>query len=805
MSQPEPSPAELRAEQSLAESRRTLATLMSNLPGMAYRCHNDRDWTMTFVSDGCLDLTGYQPSDLINNSKIAYNQIIHPDDRESVWNDVRSALEANRPFQLTYRIITAGYEERWVWEQGRGVYSAEGELLALEGFITDITAQRRAEQALLEEEERFRVIADYTYDWENWVGTDGKLLWVNPAVERMTGYSVEECLAMPDFPLPLVIEDDRAEAKRTFEGAINGESGSNLPIRIRCKDGSILWIAVNWHPIFNREGVCIGHRSSLRDISEQKRAEEALRASERNYRTTLDSMGDAIHVVGADMRIFLFNATFRKWCRELGQETDVIGRTVAEVFPFLPDKTLGEYEQVFRDQKILVTQEHVTVGDRVLITETRKIPVIEGQKVVRVVTAIRDITERKQAESEKARLEAQLYQAQKLEAIGQLAGGVAHDFNNLLVVIMGNASMLQKDRSLPPKTRDSLADITTAAERGSALTQQLLAYARGGIQKPAATDLNRLVRSIVSILQRTAPARIGFELELGEDLPPIQADPPRIEQVVMNLCLNAVQATKPPGTITLNTREDILDARRAVDLQLKEGRYLRLQVKDSGCGIKPEIRERIFEPFFSTKEMGRGLGLSVTHGIVQSHRGQIRVDSSSDRGTSLSVWLPVTDQPEVAVEPPAFKPKLDRLPRGSETILVIDNEIAITQTAEQILSSLGYCVITRTDADQAIAFLGTNAEDVNLVLCDLTMPGLGGYELATRVARQYPHIAVLLTGGLSDAELAEPLKTSGAIGAIQKPFTLGGLAKAVRNALDQNASAHPPADPEQNGVHRKPT
>jgi len=532
-------------------------------------------------------------------------------------------------------------------------------------------------------------------------------------------------------------------------------------------------------------------RARLHELEQRNiqtlQAAKALRTSEQDCRIILDSMGDAIHVVDADLRILIANATLTQWCLELGLPSDVVGRKVTEIFPFLPDKLVAEYEQVFRDAKILMTQERFQVGDRTIITEIRKIPVVEKQKVVRVITAIHDITEQKRAQDERAQLETQLYQAQKLEAIGQLAGGVAHDFNNLLVVIVGNASMLQKDKSLPPKVCEALGDITAAAERGSSLTKQLLDFARGGIQQPIATDLNRLIQLLVPMLQRTTPAEIKFKLKLGDPLALVLADPPRIEQVIVNLCLNAVQATKPPGTITLSTAEETIDARRAVGLQLKPGRYIHFRIQDSGCGIPPEIRERIFEPFYSTKEMGRGLGLSVTHSIIQSHRGQIRVDDTHAKGASISVWLPVTDQQEAVVGLPAPLQRLDPIPRGTETILVIDRQATSARSADRILSSLGYCVITHTDANQAIAFLGTNSEDINLVVCDKGMSSQGREKLTKTISLKYPRLPVLLAIDSSNATSTSHRKIKNGIRAIQKPFVLRALAEAVRTALDQHA------------------
>ena len=648
-----------QASRELTENRRMLLTLMSNLPGMVYRCNNDPDWTMQFVSEGAAELTGYRPDELVGNHRISYSQVIHPDDRQPVWQEIQSRVTIHSPFQITYRIITAAKQVKWVREQGRGIFSPDGRIEALEGFITDVTGRKVAE-------DRAQLLAlAINQITEGIAVTDlrGRLLFVNQAFHFIHGYKPEELIGK--------------------------------------------------------------HLSVLHPNTRMSVVDEAMERIKRE-------------------------GEFK-----------------------------GEIGQVRRDGRPVPVFLHAFM----LRSE-------QGQPIG-VIATLRDITEQKNAEAERARLEAQLYQIQKLEAIGQLAGGVAHDFNNLLAVIMGNASILKRDTSLQPKTRDALLDIMSAAERGSALTQQLLAYARGGLQEPTATDLNRLVRSIAPMLERTMPARIGFELHLADHLPSIVADPPRIEQIVMNLCLNAIQASSPPATVTLATNEETLDESAAAALDLKEGRYIRLEVTDHGCGIDPQIQARIFEPFFSTKEMGRGMGLSVTHGIVQSHRGQIRVQSTPGQGTTVSVWLPATDQPEVALRPGATVPRTQPLPRGTETILVIDDETALAATLEQMLSALGYCVVSHTDADQAIAFLGTNAEDVNLVLCDLTMPKRSGREIAEMIARQYPRIIVLLTSGYSAESLETELKGIPAAGFIQKPFSLAILARSVRDALDRPASSAP--------------
>jgi len=259
----------------------------------------------------------------------------------------------------------------------------------------------------------------------------------------------------------------------------------------------------------------------------------------------------------------------------------------------------------------------------------------------------------------------------------------------------------------------------------------------------------------------------------------------------MNLCLNAIQASHPPAKVILRTTVDELDKTLAADLQLTPGRYVLFQVIDEGVGIDPAIRKRIFEPFFTTKEMGRGMGLAVTHGIIQSHRGQIRTASEVEKGTTVSVWLPAAIPTRDSEQESKTTVKPKRPPRGSETVLVIDDESAVTNTIEQILSSLGYCVVSYTDADRAIAFLDTNAEDVDLMLCDLNMPKHNGREMAQRVARQFSHIAVLLISGVDESELRAQIPPEQKVDFLAKPFTMMTLAETVRETLDKQAPSSP--------------
>lgn len=411
----------------------------------------------------------------------------------------------------------------------------------------------------------------------------------------------------------------------------------------------------------------------------------------------------------------------------------------------------------------------------------------ENGKPAGYIITIIDLTQSKQAEAEKQQLEIQLQEARKLESVAQMAGGVAHDFNNMLAVIVGNASILRNDPAMPGKVREAMSEILTAAERGSGMTRQLLEFCCGGIQRPTSINFNRLIESTVSELQLQAPDSINFALELDPVLPCAEADPPRIVEIIKHLGLNAIQASPPYGTITITTDSLMIGAREAANLQVKPGLFIRFRVQDEGCGIDPAILHKIFDPYVTTKPMGRGMGLPIASGFVRSHGGQIRAESRLGHGATFTVLLPAEQYIPIA---PTTKSNFLQPPkpdRGSETILIIDDESTVIRTVERMLSSLGYCVVSHASAKEAKAFLANNAEDIDLVLCDLNMPECNGQEIAGWIKARYPYITIMLISG---AEEPAPLKTDGAspvAGFIPKPFSLVPLSKAIRQALDSNS------------------
>jgi PAS domain S-box-containing protein len=411
---------------------------------------------------------------------------------------------------------------------------------------------------------------------------------------------------------------------------------------------------------------------------------------------------------------------------------------------------------------------------------------------VRAAGTLTDVTDRVEAardrqvsERERARLEEQLRQAQKLESLGVLAGGIAHDMNNLLVPILGNAS-IAKSSAIPGSDLEAtIADIETAAQRAAELTRQLLAYSGKGRFVVQAVDLSALVREMTALLQTTIPKVATLRLDLAEGLPPIQGDATQLRQVVMNLLTNAADALEgKPGAICLSTGMVRSDESELSTMYLADalppGDCVYLDVSDSGCGMAHETIRRIFDPFFTTKFTGRGLGLAATLGIMRSHRGAVRVDSTVGEGSTFRVVFPASEWPPVAAVQPAAEP--DEW-RGAGTILVVDDERPVRVVASRVARRAGFDVLEAADGEEALEVFAVHRARVRLVLLDLNMPRKGGEEVAAELTRMAPDVRIVLTSGFTEHDMRARLGQDGIVAFVGKPFMSDELVAAFRAAL----------------------
>ncbi|MFI5197022.1 MAG: response regulator [Thermoanaerobaculia bacterium] len=532
------------------------------------------------------------------------------------------------------------------------------------------------------------------------------------------------------------------------------------------------------------------HREhDLRVTRKLEKKIEDLEAARKLLHEIFQSMGEGLAVIGPDYRIRLANPAYAAL-------TGVDPGALAGLSCFeatscgqrpCDDPACGcpVRESFSTGAPALASGTHASRVHETITTEVRSYPIKAASgEVTAVIEIVRDISEGKRAKEAEVALYRQLEQAQKMEAVGRLAGGIAHDFNNLLTVILGRTNLALGAASAEDAVRTDLEEIQAAAERAAALTNQLLIFSRKQILQPRVVDLSEIVEGVEKILRRLIGEDIEVVTVLSRELPAVRVDPGQMEQVILNLSVNARDAMPRGGRLTIETSEVFLDEEYVSrHTGVVPGRHVMLAVSDTGTGMDSETKSRIFEPFFTTKEAGKGtgLGLSVVHGIVQQSGGGIWVYSEMGQGTTFKIYLPpVADR--AGSKPPVVP---DFAPRGDETILLVEDEVAVRRLAATLLRSSGYTVLEAGSGDEALSLLSKTTDLVQLLLTDFVMPRMTGRELAERVHAGRPDIRVLYMSGYTDTGFAD----SAALGAadfLQKPFTRVALTQKVREVLDRN-------------------
>jgi signal transduction histidine kinase/CheY-like chemotaxis protein len=420
-------------------------------------------------------------------------------------------------------------------------------------------------------------------------------------------------------------------------------------------------------------------------------------------------------------------------------------------------------------------------GDKVLLELSISLLKDSDDGTLGFKGVLRDVSERKKAEEEKHKLETQLQQAQKMESIGTLAGGIAHDFNNILMGIQGNASLMLLKIDSEHPNYEKIKNIETYVQNGTTLTKQLLGFARRGKYLVKATDLNEIIDKSSSLFARTKK-EIQVHTNLDEAIWTVEVDRGQIEQVLLNLYVNAWQAMLDGGDLYLNTENVILDRSYVKPYKVEPGRYVKISVTDTGVGIDKETQERIFEPFFTTKEMGRGtgLGLASVYGIIKSHGGYINVYSELDEGTTFTIYLPASGKEAVEdVDVTAV------IVKGTGTILLIDDEKMILDVGRELLDELGYTVLTARDGQEAIDVFQEEQDKIDMIIMDMIMPGMSGSETFDRLKDINSEVKILLSSGYSVDGQATKILRRGCDGFIQKPFNMNQLAERIQKIMPE--------------------
>ncbi len=769
------------AEQALRERERAWSTLISNLPGFVYRCANDRNWTMEYVSDGCREVTGYEPDDFIGNQTLTYNDIVAPDFREPLWRKWQDVLSRKAVFADEYPIIAKGGENRWVWERGQGIFAEDGRLLFLEGFITDITERKKMEIALRENQGKLQTIFEASPAGIILVGTDGRISFANRKMGDLFSRPFEDLLGTPY--VDLVHPEQRSRGYAKMKALIAGEI-DNVSLE-RCylaADGREFFGHLSGRRIMREDGTLEGLIAIITDITDRKRSEEALFQAKHDWEDTFNSIEDMITIHDKDFNIMHYNTAAEK---TLGL-TNLVTADGIKCYQYYHGKDCPP--EACPSCRCLQTREQavseVFEPHLNMFLEVRAIPRFDRSgQLTGLVHIVRDITARKKGEEDKARLEQQLLQAQKMESIGTLAGGVAHDFNNILQVVLGYTEMILDEEQLPVRYLADLRKIHESARRGADLVQRLLTFSRKTEIKPQPVNLNHRITEVRKMVERTIPKMIDIQLFLGEKIATINADPTQVDQLLMNLAVNARDAMPDGGRLTVETADIILDEEYAkTHLDADSGRYVLLMVTDTGAGMDKETLDHIFEPFYTTKAVGEGtgLGLAMVHGIVKQHGGHIRCFSEPGHGTTFKIYFPALTSDEeplqIKVEP--------MLRGGEETICLVDDEAMIRDLGSRILTKAGYTVITASNGKEALDVYQRRKDEISLVILDLMMPVMGGKQCLDGLLRLNPDVKVVIASGFSVNGHTQDALSAGAKGFVHKPYDIRQVLEIVREVLD---------------------
>jgi two-component system cell cycle sensor histidine kinase/response regulator CckA len=745
-------------------------------------------FSISLASPAFIARFGLEPGEPEESAALYFSRI-HPDDLPGVKDAIARSARTLEMFQSEFRFRVPSGAEIWVEARSNPRPMPDGGVL-WNGIATNITERMNAETAMRESELRFRTLFETTTVGVVSQDRDGKIVMANPAAERILGLRERALLALTsDDPRWRAIYEDGSpspgESHPASVALRTGKPVSGVVMGVwNPVQGAHVWLLVGAVPEF-RPGESVPFRVwvTFEDITERRKAEaNAVRLNAELadalswQRQIFEGSRDAVFISDENGQFVAVNRAATELTGFAHEEL------LAMRIPDLHDEPdLAAYRAFHRrilDGERILSESPLRRKDGTKVAvEFNNSRITIGGKLF-MHTAARDVAER-------LHLEERLRQAQKMDAIGQLAGGVAHDFNNLLMVISGNTDLLLSETPADDPKREALTDIRKASERAASLTRQLLAFSRKQILEPRLVDVNAVVAGIEEMLRRL----IGEDIELATDLAAdpgwVKVDPGQLDQVVMNLALNARDAMPRGGRLTIRTRN--LDPAEPLNLEEAAGQGSRskvaISISDTGAGIPPELKARLFEPFFTTKEFGKGsgLGLATVHGIVKQSGGDIAVESEPGKGTTFTVVLPSQPSPRT---PGGSSASFRALPRGTETVLVVEDEDAVRHIVKITLESMGYRVIEARNGPEALEAARRHKEAVHLVVTDVVMPEMSGLELAERLNREHPGTRVLyMSGYTDDAVMRHGIVESG-VAFLQKPFLPLALARKVREVLE---------------------
>lgn len=760
-------------------------------------CRYLPDGTMSFVNEAYCRHFGKREEELIGHSS---SLTVLEEDREKVEKHFTLFSPESPVHSHEFRVMGPDGGIRWLRWTDSALFDAENKLVEFQGVGHDITGRKVAEDVLKRERELFKGVVDNIPVMLAIYDPNLQRVQLNAEAERLLGWSTEEANES-DFMSMIFPDPSYCES---VTGSMRALQDCWRECEVPAKDGSA--ITSNWAYVVLSDKTRIGIGL---DIREQKRVESALREakdllerkvlkrtdelfqayedlrqSEERYRMLVENTSDLIFSLDSEGR---YTAVNEACCRALGLSADrIIGKSQAEIG--FSEEVVRQWDEMCRltlnGDAVQCEIAAVMPDGRDHTYEVRLYPMRDSRGEVCGIRGLsRDI-------SKEALLRRQLLQAQKMEALGTLSGGIAHDFNNLLTVVVGYSELLLANESVAGAVRVDLERIAQAGRNGADLVRRLLTFGRKLEPQRQPLDLNQQAEAVKQLLFRTIPKMIEIELNLAEDLVRVNADPVQMEQILMNLAVNARDAMSEEGKLTIETRNVVLDDEYcSTHLSAKPGKYALLTVSDNGVGMDKETLDRIFEPFFTTKDLGQGtgLGLAVVYGIVEQHGGHVTCYSEKGAGTTFSIYLP-----GISEEADASQRTAETLmPRGgTETILVVDDEELIRDFAERVLQHAGYSVLTATNGREALEVYTRAPGMIDMVLLDLVMPEMGGRQCLEELLHMNPQVKVLIGSGYWGNDHGKDRIEAAAAGFVEKPYKSKELLKTVREVLDSDTSRH---------------
>lgn len=766
-------------------------SLIAITPGIVYRL--DEWGRIISISEGIKQL-GYEPDELIGKPFV---ELIHPQDRfKSQFNFVEKSIGERRIKNLEVRFLVKETGNRngeslyrTMLLNARGQWNVPDEeinrkdkkFICTQGIAIDITEQKKTALQLKQAAENFRNFIDESVLGIRIVTPQGRTIYANKAFLNLYGFDDLEEFQRTPVEQRYTKESLENHYKRREFRKKGIEDPSEYEVDIIRKNGQIKHLKVfrkaiqwdnNWH-----------YQVIYEDVTELKKTHEALSRKEEFFRAIIENTSDLILIIDKDGTVSYLSPSVEKI---LGyKHTELANR---ELWVIITEEDVPRLKAEI--SAALSTQEtpipiHCKAktknGEEKILSGIAK-NLCNNPTVGGLVITMRDVTEEKLAEEEKRKLELQLIQARKMEAIGTLAAGIAHEFNNLLMGIQGYTSLMLLSTDISHAHHEKLRGIEKQVQIGAELTKQLLAFSRQGRYEVEPTDLNKLISRTVSIFGKTI-REIRFHENYQEGLYLVDADQGQMEQVFLNIFLNASQSMPTGGDVYIKTENVFIDASHKAPYKITPGDYVKVTIKDTGMGIDEETKKRIFEPFFTTKEMGRGtgLGLATVYGTIKGHSGFIDVDSEPGQGTTFTIYLPASKSSSILVKENMREEKME----GTETILVIDDERTVLDVTAEMLTSLGYRILTAENGESALTIFREKSKEIKLIIMDMILTDIDAGELYERIREIEPEVKVILASGYSMNGLARSILERGVRAFIQKPYRLSELSKKVRSVLEE--------------------